>query len=52
MTKDEAIKAMFLIRNQLDKLPVNGDLPQGEDKDLSNAYKILYELWDEIEESN
>lgn len=48
MTKDEAIKAMLLIRNQLDKLPIEEETPM--DDDLTNAYTILYELWQHLEE--
>lgn len=49
MTKQQAIDSLRLIRNQLDKLPIQEETPI--DDDLANAYQIVYELWGHIEET-
>lgn len=45
MTKHEAQEALRLIRNQLDKLPIDTT------EHLQNAYQIVYEFSQAVEES-
>jgi hypothetical protein len=51
MTKEQALESIRLIRNQLDKLPLDGDLPEGTNVELDNAYKLVYSIWEHIEEN-
>ena len=46
MTKHEAEQALYLMRNQLDKLPVETT------EHLENAYTIVYEMFQTLEEAN
>ena len=50
MTKQQAQQALRLIRNQLDKLPLDEYAPEGND--LENAYTIVYATWQYLEEMN
>lgn len=51
MTKQQAQEALRLIRNQLDKLPLDGDSPEGTNVELENAYTLVYSIWQHIEEN-
>ena len=50
MTKQQAEQALYLIRNQLDKLPM--DEYALDDTPLENAYTIVYSIFQTLEESN
>lgn len=39
------------MRNQLDKLPVDGDSEATGKTDLENAYTLIYSIWQHIEEN-
>ena len=47
MTKQDAIDALMLIRDQLDNLSLD-DATEPNDA-LANAYRIVYELWNELD---
>ena len=49
MTKEQCFDSLRLIRNQLDKLPLDEYAPEGND--LENAYTLVYSIWQHIEEN-
>lgn len=51
MTKQQCFDALLLMRNQLDKLPVDGDSEATGKTDLENAYTLIYSIWQHIEEN-
>ena len=51
MTKQEAQAALHLIRNQLDKLPTAWANDKNTNE-LQNAYTIVYEMYQALEEGN
>lgn len=49
MTKEQCFDSLRLIRNQLDKLPI--DEYPSENNTLDNAYTLVYSIWQHIEEN-